>query len=84
MPVKKKKTKELISENKWLMSLPTIPRIVMGSLRYNLKEILMILTILLIAAWLLTSFGYVGGKVEIKPGVSIQYKKTMGESVRYE
>lgn len=84
MATKRKKTKELINENKWLMSLPTIPRIFMGGLRYNLKEVLIVLILLIIAAWLLTSFGYVGGKVEIKPGVNIQYKKTSGEGTRYE
>lgn len=72
---KKKSKKELITENEWLMSLPWIPRMILGAIQYSLKEILIVLVVLFAGLWVLTSFGYIGKNITIKPGVNIQYNK---------
>lgn len=74
MAKKKKSKKELIEENEWLMSLPCVPRMILGAMQYSLKELLVVLVLLFAGLWLLTSFGYIGKRVQIKPGVNIQYK----------
>lgn len=75
MTKKKKTKKELIEENEWLMSLPWIPRMILGLLRYNLFELVLVLMLIFAGLWLLTSFGYIGKHVQIKPGVNIEYKR---------
>lgn len=71
---KRKKKKELIAEDAWLIGLPTIPRVFLGMLKYSLKELLIFLVFLFAGLWLLTSFGYIGSNVKITPGVKIEYK----------
>lgn len=76
MAKNKKTKKELIQEDEWLMSLPWVPRMILGALQYSLKELLLVLVLLFAGLWLLTSFGYIGKHVQIKPGVNIEYKKS--------
>lgn len=72
--IKKKTSSQVKAEDKWLQSLPTIPRVIMGGLRYNLREILLVLCVVFLGLWLLTSFGYIGKYIKIVPGVNIQHK----------
>ncbi|PKL40764.1 MAG: hypothetical protein CVV44_03920 [Spirochaetae bacterium HGW-Spirochaetae-1] len=75
MAKKKKTKKELIAENEWLMSLPWLPRTVIGTVKYKGKELLIGIIVIILGLWFLTSFGYIGKHVTIKPGVNIQYNK---------
>ncbi len=70
----RKKMKEQIAEDEWLMSLPTPFKVLMGAFRYRLKEILILTIVIILGIWFLTSFEYIGKKAHIKPGVKIEYK----------
>jgi len=70
-----KKKSELIAENEWLQKLPLIPRLIIGMIKYNLKEILFILVLIFLGLWLLTAVNYKGDKIEIKSGVRIDIVK---------
>ena len=70
----RKKTRELIEENEWLMTLKPRPRMIVGLLRYQFKKILILVVISIIGFWIVTSFNFKSKNVEIKPGVKIEHK----------
>ena len=72
----RKKKAELIKEDDFIKSLKNPFLIFLfGVFRYSMKEVLLLLILIILGLWVLTSFSYTGDKIKIKPNVKINVNK---------